>query len=114
MSAIPATRLPAKASDFASNCEVRWCPGCGDYSILAQVKKVLAKLGVDRAQTAFISGIGRLTDPWGDLVNYFRDISLANVKYKLLATTTNQIAERHGSNGEPEGNAPGANKAEAG
>jgi 2-oxoglutarate ferredoxin oxidoreductase subunit beta len=49
---------PVKASDFASNCEVRWCPGCGDYSILAQVKKVLAKLGVDRSQTAFISGIG--------------------------------------------------------
>ena len=48
---------------------------------------------------AFISGIGRLTDPWGDLVNYFRDISLANVKYRLLATTTNQIAERHGNNG---------------
>ena len=51
---------------------------------------------------AFISGIGRLTDPWGDLVNYFRDISLANVKYKLLATTTNQIAERHGDNGAAE------------
>ena len=52
---------------------------------------------------AFISGIGRLTDPWGDLVNYFRDISLANVKYKLLATTTNQIAERHGNNGAANG-----------
>jgi ABC-type bacteriocin/lantibiotic exporter with double-glycine peptidase domain len=49
---------------------------------------------------AFISGIGRLTDPWGDLVNYFRDISLANVKYRLLATTTNQIADRHSGNGE--------------
>jgi ABC-type bacteriocin/lantibiotic exporter with double-glycine peptidase domain len=43
---------------------------------------------------AFMSGIGRLTDPWGDLVNYFRDLSLAHVKYRLLATTTNQIAER--------------------
>src|SRR6476469_8358834 len=50
--------ISVKPSDFASNCEVRWCPGCGDYSILAQVKKVLAKLGVDRSQTAFISGIG--------------------------------------------------------
>ena len=41
---------------------------------------------------AFISGVSRLTDPWGDLVNYFRDISLANVKYKLLSSTANQIA----------------------
>src|SRR6516162_2246419 len=48
---------------------------------------------------AFISGVSRLTDPWGDLVNYFRDLSLAHVKYHLLATTTNQIAERHGTNG---------------
>jgi ABC-type bacteriocin/lantibiotic exporter with double-glycine peptidase domain len=43
---------------------------------------------------AFISGISRLTDPWGDLVNYFRDISVTNVKYHLLADTVNQIAER--------------------
>ncbi len=47
---------------------------------------------------AFISGVTRLTDPWGDLVNYFRDISLARVKYLLLADTANQIAERHSSN----------------
>lgn len=49
---------------------------------------------------AFISGVARLTDPWGDLVNYFRDLSLAHVKYRLLADTTNQIADRHGRNGE--------------
>ena len=35
-----------KPADFASDQEIRWCPGCGDYSILAQMKKVLAKLGV--------------------------------------------------------------------
>jgi hypothetical protein len=34
---------------------------------------------------AFISGIARLNDPWGDLVNYFRDISITQVKYRLLA-----------------------------
>jgi ABC-type multidrug transport system fused ATPase/permease subunit len=44
---------------------------------------------------AVISGISRLTDPWGDLVNYFRDVSLTNVKYRLLADTANQIATRH-------------------
>ena len=43
---------------------------------------------------AFISGISRLTDPWGDLVNYFRDISVTNVKYHLLADTANRIAKR--------------------
>ena len=36
------------AKDYGSNQEVRWCPGCGDYSILAQVKKVLANLGAKR------------------------------------------------------------------
>jgi 2-oxoglutarate ferredoxin oxidoreductase subunit beta len=51
-------RCALKASDFASNQEVRWCPGCGDYSILAQVKKVLAKLNFDRSKVCFVSGIG--------------------------------------------------------
>jgi ABC-type bacteriocin/lantibiotic exporter with double-glycine peptidase domain len=44
---------------------------------------------------AFISGVTRLTDPWGDLVNYFRDISVTTVKYRLLANTANEISERH-------------------
>src|SRR6266513_471142 len=47
-----------KPGDFASDQDIRWCPGCGDYSILAQMKKVLAKMGVDRTKTVFISGIG--------------------------------------------------------
>jgi 2-oxoglutarate ferredoxin oxidoreductase subunit beta len=46
------------AQDFASDQEVRWCPGCGDYSILAQMKKVLAAVGVPREKTVFVSGIG--------------------------------------------------------
>lgn len=47
-----------KAADFASNQDIRWCPGCGDYSILAQMKKVLPELGVAREKIVFISGIG--------------------------------------------------------
>jgi 2-oxoglutarate ferredoxin oxidoreductase subunit beta len=47
-----------KPSDFASDQDVRWCPGCGDYSILSQMKKVCAKLGYDRSKTVFVSGIG--------------------------------------------------------
>jgi 2-oxoglutarate ferredoxin oxidoreductase subunit beta len=46
------------AKDLASDQEVRWCPGCGDYSILAQMKKALATVGVPRENMVFISGIG--------------------------------------------------------
>jgi 2-oxoglutarate ferredoxin oxidoreductase subunit beta len=53
------TELPVlTASDFATNQDVRWCPGCGDYAILAQMKKVLPQLGVPREKIVFISGIG--------------------------------------------------------
>ena len=47
-----------KAKDFESDQDVRWCPGCGDYSILAQMKKVLPEIGATQEDTVFISGIG--------------------------------------------------------
>src|ERR1700757_3562375 len=47
-----------KPADFASDQDVRWCPGCGDYSILAQMKKVMPTLGIPREKIVFISGIG--------------------------------------------------------
>ena len=54
-----ATSLPTlTAKDLASDQEVRWCPGCGDYSILAQMKKALATLNFPREKMVFISGIG--------------------------------------------------------
>ncbi len=46
------------AKDFVSEQEVRWCPGCGDYSILKQVQAVLPELGVPRENIVFVSGIG--------------------------------------------------------
>ncbi|MCH2126848.1 MAG: 2-oxoacid:ferredoxin oxidoreductase subunit beta [Pirellulaceae bacterium] len=53
------TELPVlKPADFASDQDVRWCPGCGDYSILAQMKKMLPSLGMPREKIVFISGIG--------------------------------------------------------
>ncbi len=53
------TSLPTlKPDDFKTDQEVRWCPGCGDYSILAQMKKALASLGVPREKIVFVSGIG--------------------------------------------------------
>ena len=44
--------------DFVSDQEVRWCPGCGDYAILAQMQKVLPEIGVPRENIVFVSGIG--------------------------------------------------------
>jgi 2-oxoglutarate ferredoxin oxidoreductase subunit beta len=44
--------------DFVSDQDVRWCPGCGDYSILANIQRVMPELGVPREDIVFISGIG--------------------------------------------------------
>jgi 2-oxoglutarate ferredoxin oxidoreductase subunit beta len=44
--------------DFVSDQDIRWCPGCGDYSILANVQKVMPELGVPRENVVFVSGIG--------------------------------------------------------
>ena len=52
------TLPPLTAKDFATDQEVRWCPGCGDYSILAQVQKVMPTLGVPKENIVIISGIG--------------------------------------------------------
>jgi len=46
------------SKDFATDQEVRWCPGCGDYSILKQVQTVLPELGLPKEKIVFISGIG--------------------------------------------------------
>ena len=44
--------------DFVSDQEVRWCPGCGDYAILASVQRLAPKLGIPRENFVFVSGIG--------------------------------------------------------
>jgi 2-oxoglutarate ferredoxin oxidoreductase subunit beta len=49
---------PTTRKDWATDQEVRWCPGCGDYSILAAVQLLLPELGVERERTVFVSGIG--------------------------------------------------------
>jgi 2-oxoglutarate ferredoxin oxidoreductase subunit beta len=49
---------PLTTKDFQTDQEVRWCPGCGDYSILAQVQKIMPGLGIPRENIAIISGIG--------------------------------------------------------
>jgi 2-oxoglutarate/2-oxoacid ferredoxin oxidoreductase subunit beta len=52
------TDLGLKAKDFKTDQEVRWCPGCGDYAILAAVQGFMPELGVARENIVFISGIG--------------------------------------------------------
>src|SRR5690606_19992963 len=55
---IPADLPVLTRKDFVSDQEVRWCPGCGDYSILAQMQKMLPDLRIPRENIVFISGIG--------------------------------------------------------
>jgi 2-oxoglutarate ferredoxin oxidoreductase subunit beta len=55
---VPTTDAPATRKDFTSDQEVRWCPGCGDYIILAAVQGFLPTLGLRRENIVFVSGIG--------------------------------------------------------
>jgi len=50
--------VPRQPKEYASDQEVRWCPGCGDYAILKAVQKALAELGAATENTVFVSGIG--------------------------------------------------------
>lgn len=54
----PETKQKLTRQDFIPDQDVRWCPGCGDYSILAQTQKSLPSLGIPRENFVFISGIG--------------------------------------------------------
>ena len=53
---VPEIKLTAK--DFSTDQDVRWCPGCGDYSILAQSQRILPDLGIPKENFVWISGIG--------------------------------------------------------
>ena len=55
---VDAAAPPLTRRDFVSDQEVRWCPGCGDYAILAQMQRMLPELGLPREKLVFISGIG--------------------------------------------------------
>ena len=50
--------LKLTAKEFRTDQEVRWCPGCGDYAILAAMQSFMPELGIERERTVFISGIG--------------------------------------------------------
>jgi 2-oxoglutarate ferredoxin oxidoreductase subunit beta len=57
MTTAEAPATPSR-KDFVSDQDVRWCPGCGDYSILANVQRVMPELGIPRENFVFVSGIG--------------------------------------------------------
>ena len=54
------TPLPRSLTrkDLATDLDPRWCPGCGDYAILAQMQKIIPELGIPRENIVFVSGIG--------------------------------------------------------
>ncbi|WP_331765266.1 2-oxoacid:ferredoxin oxidoreductase subunit beta (plasmid) [Streptomyces sp. NBC_01384] len=58
LSLIPRSEVPLAARDFKSDQEVRWCPGCGDYAILAAVQGFMPELGLAKENIVFVSGIG--------------------------------------------------------
>ncbi|MEU7003456.1 2-oxoacid:ferredoxin oxidoreductase subunit beta [Nonomuraea sp. NPDC046570] len=58
LSLIPKSDVKQGMKDFKSDQEVRWCPGCGDYAILAAVQSFLPELGLKRENIVFVSGIG--------------------------------------------------------
>lgn len=55
---VPKTDTPQSAKDFKSDQEVRWCPGCGDYAILAAVQGFMPELGLRKENIVWVSGIG--------------------------------------------------------
>ncbi|MBC3189635.1 2-oxoacid:ferredoxin oxidoreductase subunit beta [Pseudonocardia sp. C8] len=55
---VPTTDAKQTAKEYTSDQEVRWCPGCGDYAVLAAVRQFLPTLGIRRENTVFVSGIG--------------------------------------------------------
>ena len=57
-SGIPSGVPTLTAKDFKSDQDERWCPGCGDYSILAQTRRIMPELGIPKENIVFISGIG--------------------------------------------------------
>ncbi|WP_148571335.1 2-oxoacid:ferredoxin oxidoreductase subunit beta [Nocardioides caldifontis] len=58
LAGVPEADAPQTRKDFASDQEVRWCPGCGDYAVLAAVQGFLPQLGLRKENIVFVSGIG--------------------------------------------------------
>ena len=55
---VPRARTAQTAKDFKTDQEVRWCPGCGDYAILAALQGFMPELDLPKERIVFVSGIG--------------------------------------------------------
>jgi len=78
-------------ADFQSPAETRWCPGCGDYAILAGVQAFLPELGVSPDRTVFISGIGCA----GRFSYYMNTYGMHGIHGRAPALATGLAAARH-------------------
>jgi 2-oxoglutarate/2-oxoacid ferredoxin oxidoreductase subunit beta len=58
LAGVPTSDVPQNRKEYTSDQEVRWCPGCGDYAVLAAVQGFLPELGLRRENVVFVSGIG--------------------------------------------------------
>jgi 2-oxoglutarate/2-oxoacid ferredoxin oxidoreductase subunit beta len=58
LAGVPLSLEPLNRKDFTSDQEVRWCPGCGDYAVLAAFQGFMPELGIKRENTVIVSGIG--------------------------------------------------------
>ncbi|MEY2233868.1 2-oxoacid:ferredoxin oxidoreductase subunit beta, partial [Streptomyces sp. BF23-30] len=58
LSLVPKAESKQSMKDFKSDQEVRWCPGCGDYAVLAAVQGFMPELGLAKENIVFVSGIG--------------------------------------------------------
>ncbi|MGY2873104.1 2-oxoglutarate/2-oxoacid ferredoxin oxidoreductase subunit beta [Marmoricola sp. URHA0025 HA25] len=58
LAGVPTSDVPQNRKEYTSDQEVRWCPGCGDYAVLAAVQGFLPELGLRRENIVFVSGIG--------------------------------------------------------
>ena len=79
-----------KRADFVNDTEVRWCPGCGDYAILAALQRVLPELGLPPERHVFVSGIGCA----GRLPYYMNTYGFHTIHGRALAVATGLKAMR--------------------
>ena len=79
-----------KRADFVNDTEVRWCPGCGDYAILAALQRILPELGLPPERHVFVSGIGCA----GRLPYYMNTYGFHTIHGRALAVATGLKAMR--------------------
>ena len=90
LAGVPLAVEPAGRKDFVSDQEVRWCPGCGDYTILSALQSVLPQLGVKRENTVVISGIGCSSR----LPYYMNSYGMHSIHGRALTLATGLAATR--------------------